>query len=249
MRTRAKLFGRLVSALMLAVLTCGLAEPRAAGAEPPWHAAIEAFAAADRVDPPAPGGIVFVGSSSIRLWPDLEGAFAPLPVVGRGFGGSTLDDVLRNVDRIVLPYRPSVVVVYAGENDLSAGTAAPETVVCRLRALMERIRMAWPQTQVLFLSLKPSPARLSLWPAMAQANRGAARLAAADPWLTFIDVATPLLDAAGVPRDALFQPDRLHLSPAGYALWVEHLRPVLRQRYCAAAAAGIAGGSAAACPP
>ena len=232
---------------MLAV-AAGLADPRTAAAEPRWQAAIEAFVAADRVDPPAPGGIVFVGSSSIRLWPDLERAFAPLPVIGRGFGGATLDDVLRHADRIVLPYRPSVVVVYAGENDIGTGTATPEDVVANLRRLVERIRGSQPQAQVVFLSLKPSPARLSLWPAMVQANREAARLAAVEPALTFVDVATPLLDAAGVPRPTLFVADGLHLSPAGYALWIDSLRPVLRQRYCEDGSRAP-GTATAACPP
>ena len=226
----------------------GLAGPRPAVGEPRWQAAIEAFATADRADPPAPGGIVFVGSSSIRLWPDLERAFAPLPVIGRGFGGATLDDVLRYADRIVLPYRPSVVVVYAGENDIGTGVATPEDVVAGLRRLVERIRRSQPQAQVIFLSLKPSPARLPLWPAMEQANLGAAHLAAMEPALTFVDVATPLLDAAGMPRPTLFVADGLHLSAAGYALWNDSLRPVLRQRYCQTGF-GAAGAATAACPP
>jgi hypothetical protein len=85
-----------------------------------WEPAITAFETQDRRQPPKPGQVVFAGSSSIRFWHTLAADMAPIPVLNRGFGGAHLRDVLRYADRIVTPYRPQAVVVYAGENDLGS---------------------------------------------------------------------------------------------------------------------------------
>ncbi|MBA4266375.1 MAG: GDSL family lipase, partial [Comamonadaceae bacterium] len=122
-----------------------------------WQSSLDAFAAADRVSAPAQGGVVFVGSSSIRLWKDLEDSFEKHPtVVKRGFGGSQLRDCVELVDQLVLSYKPKLVVVYAGENDLAEGST-PQQVLERFETFVQKIKAALPETRVAFVSIKPSP--------------------------------------------------------------------------------------------
>lgn len=192
-----------------------------------WAEAIAHFATADAAQPPSPGGIVFVGSSSIRLWATLAEDFPGLGVVNRGFGGSELGDTLFHADRLIIAHRPRLVVVYAGENDLQAGKA-PEAVAADFRALHARLRAALPELRLLYLSIKLSPARAAIAPAVLRANALLAAACTDLPGCTFVDVSATLLDADGAPRAEFFREDRLHLTPAGYAAWVATLRPHLQ---------------------
>jgi lysophospholipase L1-like esterase len=190
--------------------------------------AIRAFEAADREAPPKPGAIVFVGSSSIRMWTSLEADMAPLRVRNRGFGGSQMSHVIHNVDRIVTPYQPSRVLVYAGDNDLAEGTGKTPDVVFRdWQTLVERIRARVPHARIDFLAIKPSPRRWQRWPQMQQANSLIEAWNDRDERLGYVDVASPLLDAEGQPDGSLFLIDELHLNADGYARWTEVVRPHL----------------------
>ncbi|MDI9431739.1 MAG: SGNH/GDSL hydrolase family protein [Planctomycetota bacterium] len=175
--------------------------------------------------PAAP--VLFVGSSSIRMWRTREG-FPDLPVINRGFGGSHISDVLHFADRIVLPYRPKVIVFYAGDNDVAGGKSA-QRVRDDYRRFVNLINDRLPQTRLIFVTIKPSGQRWTLWPEMNRANALIRDLCKADDRLFFADLATPLLDSEGKPDDDLFLGDRLHLSPNGYAVWNETLRPILSQ--------------------
>lgn len=202
-----------------------------AAADPAFFAGeIEAFLAADRVDPPAPGQIVFVGSSSIRFWESLAEDMAPLPIVRRGFGGAHLSHVLHEAPRIVLPYAPRAVVVYAGDNDLAAGKSV-DTVVADFEALLRLLHEALPETDVHFISIKPSLLRAALESERQQANDRIEALAAADPRLNFIEAGNVLLGSDGRPRRELFRFDGLHLDAEGYAAWTSVVRPVLIEAY------------------
>lgn len=194
-----------------------------------WEADIQAFEAADREAAPAPGSVVFVGSSSIRMWETLEEDFPGIPVVNRGFGGSEMADALHFADRIVLPYQPSMVVVYAGDNDLWNGKS-PQQVFGDFRALVQRIHREQPQTPVAFIAVKPSIARWSMADRVHETNALVAAYAASNPHVEFIDIATPMLGDDGTPRPELFLDDDLHLSEAGYELWASIVEPVVRGR-------------------
>jgi len=191
--------------------------------------AIQAFEARDRESPPEPGSIVFVGSSSIRFWDTLERDMAPLPVVNRGFGGAHMAHLVYNADRIVTPYAPRAVVVYAGDNDLAAQSGkGVDDVIDDWVELVGLLRADRPDLPIYFVTIKPSRLRWDRWPEMRRANERIEALAAEDEHLTVIDVATPMLeDASGPPPADLFRLDGLHLSEAGYALWTETVRPVL----------------------
>lgn len=189
---------------------------------------IARFEAADLSSPPRPGGVLFVGSSSIRLWPVLTSDFPGVDVLQRGFGGAELSDVVRYAPRIVLPYRPRLIVLYAGENDIAAGKSAA-AVVREYQAFVSLVRRALPETRIAFVSMKPSGSRWGLVARMREANDLVRRHAATDKRLLFVDVFTPMLGADGKPREELFVADRLHLSAAGYALWRELLSPIVRE--------------------
>ncbi|WP_291118660.1 SGNH/GDSL hydrolase family protein [Hydrogenophaga sp.] len=190
-----------------------------AAIDPRWSSSFEAFAAADLKQAPQPGGVVFVGSSSIRLWNDLETSFADQPVViKRGFGGSQLLDCVKLVNRLVLPYKPRMVVVYAGENDLSEG-ATPRDVLERFTAFVRAVKAELPDSRIAFVSIKPSPSRAGMLAAVRETNELIKAYSVTEPQLDFIDVFSSMLGADGQPRPELFLGDRLHLNAEGYALW------------------------------
>lgn len=191
----------------------------------PWAEAVAAFANADAAHP-SRGGVVFVGSSSLRLWDDLERRFKDYSALNRGFGGSTLADCIRHLDRLVLPHDPRLVVVYAGDNDLAEGRS-PQQVFDDFKALSERIHKRLPKTQVVFVSIKPSPARADLLDRVRQSNTLIRDYAENRRNMQYVDVFTPMLGDDGQPRGELFRGDALHLNSDGYALWYSLISPVL----------------------
>jgi len=223
--------------LLLAVTFAGVAfdaaaasEPAAATLAPPpkWDAAFAAFAADDVAHPHPAGGVLFVGSSSIRLWSNLEDQFRNLPVViKRGFGGSQLSDCVKNLSRLVLRYRPHTVLVYAGDNDLAAGTA-PQEVLHRFTAFVDGVHRELPQTRIVYISIKPSPSRIRLLSKIRETNTLIEDYADDADEVDYIDVFTPMLDASGQPRAELFRDDALHLNAQGYALWKRIIGPHVR---------------------
>ncbi|MGE5172082.1 MAG: SGNH/GDSL hydrolase family protein, partial [Rudaea sp.] len=193
-----------------------------------WDAAFASFAADDAAHPHPPGGVLFVGSSSIRLWNDLEDQFKASPVIiKRGFGGSQLSDCVKHLSRLVLPYRPRTVLVYAGDNDLASGTT-PHEVYRRFLAFVEGIHHELPATHIAYISIKPSPARMHLLGAIRETNALIRDYAEREDSVEYIDVFMPMLDAEGRPRAALFRADRLHLNREGYALWKQVIAPHVR---------------------
>lgn len=214
--------------LILTALLLALALPQPAMARPgQWAAEIDALTAADATNPPAPGGIVFVGSSSIRLWRTLAEDFPGLPVINRGFGGSELADSVHYLDRIVLPYRPRLVVLFAGTNDIWNGRT-PGEVAADFRAFRAKLHAALPDARLIFLAINPAPSRARVHDRMHEANALIEADCATDPRCRFVDVATPMLDASGGTRPELFVSDQLHLNADGYAIWRRVLAPHLQ---------------------
>lgn len=203
-----------------------LVGPAASAAEDPWQAEIDTLVAGDAAHPPPRDGVVFVGSSSIRLWTTLAQDFPGVPIVNRGFGGSMIADSTRHAAQLIVRYRPKLVVLYAGDNDVDGGHSA-ERVFGDFKSFVARVRRDLPKTAIAFVSIKPSLARAALWPRMRTANALVAQWAATQIDVVYVDTATAMLDADGKPRRELLREDGLHLSPAGYGLWAERLRPVL----------------------
>lgn len=192
-----------------------------------WEAALAAFAAADIKSAPEPGAVLFVGSSSIRLWDKLEEEFRDARVLKRGFGGSRLTDCVKHLDRLVIKYQPRLVMLYAGDNDLAEG-GSPEEVLDRVKAFAEGVHGRLPDTRVMFISIKPSPARRALLQKARAANDLVRAYAERHPLVDYVDVFTPMLTADGSPRAELFRTDALHLNDQGYALWRRIIQPLVR---------------------
>ncbi len=196
----------------------------------PWDADIRAFEQADLADPPEPGGVLFIGSSSIRFWDSLQADFPATRIIRRGFGGSEIRDATRLAARIVLPYRPRLIVMYAGDNDLAAGRTAQQ-VRDDFAAFVSRVRSNLPEVRIDWITIKPSPARANLLEATRAANGLVARYAKSQSGVRVIDVFTPMLDADGQPRAGLFGEDGLHMNRAGYRVWIETIRPFLAAQH------------------
>jgi lysophospholipase L1-like esterase len=192
---------------------------------------IAAFAAADARHPPPDTPIVFVGSSSIRLWDTLQTDMTPLPVLNRGFGGSQLSQVVYYLDQTVIRYRPRAVVLYAGDNDLDGRFhtgKSPDDVANEFKTFVRRVEAALPDTRIYYLSMKPTRQRWVDWPIERAGNTLIAQICAGDPRLSYIDVTTPMLAAGAPPPSALFT-DGMHPSRKGYALWTAVIKPRLQK--------------------
>ena len=185
-----------------------------------WHNELAAFARADQERLPPPGGVVFVGSSTVRMWTRLAQDFARVPggVVNRGFGGSTLADCSLFARELVVRYKPRQVVVYAGDNDLAEGRT-PLQVLDSFARFANTVRAELPDTRISFISVKPSPSREQLMPQIRETNHVISAYLNLLPNSEFIDIDTPMLGADGRPRMELFRGDRLHMTDEGYRLW------------------------------
>ncbi len=193
---------------------------------PAWETDMQRFEAADAQSPPPRGGVLFIGSSSIRFWDTLAQDFPGVPVINRGFGGSELRDSTWYADRIIVPYAPRQILIYAGDNDLNAGRT-PQQLRADFIAFVERVRRDLPKAKIAYISNKPSPSRAQLLPVQREANT----LIAAEAkrlGVDYIDIFTPMLDASGQPEESLFVEDRLHMNRAGYVIWQRAIAPYLK---------------------
>lgn len=195
----------------------------------PYWSEIQTFKKADSVQTPPQNAILFVGSSSFRLWPDIDSYFPTHTIINRGFGGSSLPDVIRYEEETVFKYNPKQVVIYCGDNDLAASdTVSSATVVQRFQKLFGDIRKRLPNVPVLFVSIKPSPSRWRLKDKMMEANAQIKTFLARQKQTAFADVWTPMLDKDGKPYDVLFKEDKLHMKAGGYAIWARVIEPLLK---------------------
>lgn len=195
-------------------------------AEGRWEAAIQKYEARDKLSKPKEGGIVFVGSSSIVGWTTLAKDFPGKNVINRGFGGSHLSDSVQYANRIVTPYKPKMVILFAGLNDIASGKS-PETVAADFQAFVTKVRREVPTTRIAYISISPTPLQ---WPKNDQvkaANSLIRTFIGHGENLVYIDVYTSMLGPDGTPNPDIFKQDRLHLNPSGYAIWTKIVGPYL----------------------
>lgn len=192
-----------------------------------WEKEIQEFEKQDAKTPPPKGQIVFVGSSSVRLW-DTGKSFPKHKIINRGFGGSQAEDVLHFFKRIVLKYKPRLVVLYVGDNDVAAGKSK-EKILADTEEILFRLHKALPKTRLVYIAIKPSLARWEMIGKMRAVNERIKALSELTPYMEFIDVDAPMLGKDGKPLKSLFAKDGLHLSEKGYALWSGLVRPYLRK--------------------
>lgn len=189
--------------------------------------AIAAFEEVDGISKPGKGKVLFLGSSSIRRW-DTATAFAGIDSLNRGFGGSQISDSIFFFDRVVLPYAPSVIVFYAGDNDINAGKTIDE-VVADFRRFAQLTNRKLKGTKILYIPIKPSISREALWKDMAVVNKRIQRMSTKQKNLYYADIASPMLATGTPPNADLFAKDGLHLSDKGNAMWLKVIRPVLEK--------------------
>lgn len=197
-----------------------------------YEVEVAELAARRQTAPPPPGAVVLYGSSTLRLWPNVEDLAFPglgLTLVNQAFGGSTLAACAHFFGRLVAPLQPAALVVYAGDNDLGDGRKAEDVIASWRRLRAQADALLPPPAPLLWISIKPSPARLPLLPAMRRVNRAVEEDLESRPGGRVADLFTPMLDAAGLPRAELFQADKLHLNDHGYGRWQEWLEPELRR--------------------
>ncbi len=183
-----------------------------------WDNDMKAFAADDAKAPPPKGSILFIGSSSIRMWATLAADFPDKKVINRGFGGSQIADSTHFAEQIVFPYEPKMIVMYAGDNDLQDGKT-PQQVFDDYKAFVEKVRTKLPKTPIAYIAIKPSPSRAALMPNAKMTNNLIREYSTKKRKLAFIDIYTPMLGTDGQPRKELFLADKLHMNAQGYALW------------------------------
>jgi len=192
----------------------------------PFEKEILAFEAADKTNPPPAGATLFIGSSSIRLWTTLAEDFPKHQVINRGFGGSQIIDSVRYAKRIVLPYKPRLIVLYAGGNDINGGKT-PEQVAADYRAFVKIVHDALPATRIAYISIAPNPARWTQVDRVRAANSLIEAHTRTDERLAFINVFPKMLGEDGQPLPEIYVADRLHMNPKGYELWRGIVGPVL----------------------
>ena len=219
-----KLFSSLFLFLAFTLVSiCSLAQT-----QPPFEAEILAFEAVDKTTPPPANPILFTGSSSIRLWPDLQTYFPDKTVLNRGFGGSQLSDVRRYADRIIIPYKPKQVVLYAGENDIATGNVTAQQTYDRFVDLFQYVRQKLPNVSFLFISIKQSPSRRQYYPAVAEANQLIKAFLDKQKNAQFVDIRPVMLQPNGQSRPELFKADSLHMTPVGHQAWTPLVAPYLK---------------------
>ena len=192
-----------------------------------WEKDIVAIEAKIKSGESAQGSIVFVGSSSICMW-KLNDSFPDLKTCNHGFGGSQMEDSVHFFERIVAPVKPSIIVVYAGDNDISK-KKSPETVASDFALFCAKVKEQLPNChKVVYVSIKPSVKRWALAHTIMSANKLIETQCEKDERVQYLDVWTPMLDANGEPRPELLLKDGLHMTADGYKIWNDALKPRLR---------------------
>lgn len=189
---------------------------------------IAAFEEQDRKKPPKTGGVLFTGSSSIRLWKTLKEDFPEYNVLNRGFGGSHVSDCVYFAKRIVSKAAPKVIVFFAGTNDINSGKNA-ETVYSDYKKFVSTVREDLPETRFIYISITPAPSRKQNWPEFEKTNNLIREFSEKDKNLAFLDCYKKFLTEKGDPRPEFFVQDQLHLNEEGYKLWTAELRPLLKK--------------------
>lgn len=224
MRIRLAQWFLLMLALVIAPLRAEDKSPRTK-----WEKDIQAFEAADKKSPPPQGAVLFVGASGIKLWTSLEKDFPNHRVINRGFGGSQIADVTYFADRIVVPYKPRLIVLQSGGNDINAGKT-PEQVADDFKAFVAKVRTALPETRIVYFSMQPAPARWSQADKQKRGNQLIMDHIAAGKNMAYLNAWDAFVGPNGMPREELFVADKLHHNAEGYRVRADLVRPYLEEK-------------------
>ena len=193
-----------------------------------WEKEIAAFESRDRTNPPPKGAVLFIGSSTIRLWKTLQQDFPSVKTINRGFGGSEIVDSTHFADQIIFPYEPSRIFLRAGGNDLWAGKSADE-VFDDFKDFVAKVRERLPKTEITFIGWNPTVARWSQVEKEKALNSLVKEFVEHGQRLAYIDTYSVPIGTDGKPRPELFMPDKLHFNAEGYELLAARLRPFVEK--------------------
>jgi lysophospholipase L1-like esterase len=212
---------------MLSLLCFLVMQPPDAERFAKWEAEIVRIEKRLKANPPRPGGVIFIGSSTIRLW-DLKKSFPGVDYANAGFGGSEIRDCTHFVPRLVAPFQPKTIVFFAGDNDI-ASNRKPEQVLTDFKTFAAVVHKDVPKCRVLFISVKPSIARWAKFDVQQKANKLVKAFCETDDRLGYVDIVAAMLDSNGKPNPELFQKDGLHMNALGYEKWVPIVKAALEK--------------------
>lgn len=193
----------------------------------PFADEIAAFKKQDSISFPPKHAILFVGSSSFRLWKDVQDYFPNYTIINRGFGGSSFPDVIRYADEIILPYNPKQIVIYCENDFANNDSLQPADVTGRFIELFNIIRKKYKKVPIAFISMKPSPSRVRLMPRFEATNEQIKKFLATKKRTDYIDVYHAMLQTDGTPIPDIFIQDKLHMNAKGYHIWQKIIEPYL----------------------
>jgi len=216
-------------AMLLLLISMTLLQVSQAQDKPRFWDDVQTIKHYDQMYAPPANPILFVGSSSIRKWEDMERTFAAYEVINRGIGGAKVNDIIFYLDDLVFRYQPREIVLYVGENDIPDGVPA-DTVLGRTKKLVEGIREKLPETPIVYISIKPSPSRDQFRKIVQESNTLIKEYLQTQHNIKWIDVFTPMLTKDGNSRPEIFQSDMLHLNKDGYKIWKKLIQPTLLKK-------------------
>lgn len=191
-----------------------------------WQTEIDAFDKLNGVNP-LQNGILFTGSSSIRMWKNPDMDFNNPKILNRGFGGSQIIDLIENFDQVILKYHPQKIVIYSGDNDIQEGKSA-EIVFGDFCVLYGMIKAKLPNAEVYYIAIKPSLNRWNKVIEMQKANTMIHEYLNTKSNAAFVDIFSPMIDITGKPSKKWFMEDGLHMTDEGYQLWTKILAPYIK---------------------
>lgn len=195
----------------------------------PFLNEIKYFKKQDSLHFPPKKAILFIGSSTFTKWKDVQDYFPGHTIINRGFGGSSLPNVIQHADDVIFPYRPKQIIIYCGENDFTGGEhVTPALVTERVKQLIDLIRTKYPRVPIAYISIKPSPSRQHLQAKMVEANKMIAEMLQTMKRTTFINTYDSMLNADGTIMKDIFLSDNLHMNAKGYAIWQKIMEPYLK---------------------
>ena len=194
----------------------------------PFINEIKAFRKADSITTPPKNAVLLIGSSSFTKWKDVQDYFPAHTMLNRGFGGSSLTDVIYYVNDVILKYKPKQILIYCGENDIAGSTSVTaDTVLERFKTLYTIIRSKFKRIPIAFISMKPSPSREKYLATMQKGNAMIKSFMEHEKKSSYIDVYSSMLDANGKILTHIFLSDKLHMNAEGYKIWQGVIAPYL----------------------
>jgi lysophospholipase L1-like esterase len=181
----------------------------------------------DKIYEPPIDPVLFIGSSSIRKWPDIQKDFCNHTVVNRGIGGAVINDIIYYADDIIFPYHPKQIIIYVGENDVPDEQTTADSIFLRFKNLYTLLRSKLPSIPIDYIAIKPSPSRVQFLEKAKRANALISSFLKKESNAAFINIFDKMISKEGKPRPELFVNDMLHMNTAGYEIWRKAVKPYL----------------------